>query len=176
LFGLTRPVILASVAVGVLLGAALFLLFIAGASTRLRLDGLNASLEGLPEPAGRHETANGLITRLAARPLFTLATGPNAAQDVAVTLTGVAISRQGSSGLVAIGGDAPQWLALGATRNGVTMVEVHAAKIVVDTPAGLKEVRLWEKPAGGDQSSAASHGTTGGAAALSATQAHASSP
>jgi hypothetical protein len=45
--------------------------------------------------------------------------------------------------LVTIGGNPPEWLALGATKGGVTLSEIGATKIVVDTATGFKEVRLW---------------------------------
>jgi hypothetical protein len=78
-------------------------------------------------------------------PIFALTTGHGAVSDVSVRLDGLAISRKSQSALIAVNGQPAQWLALGATRDGVTLMEVHPTKVVLDTAIGFKAVALGQQ-------------------------------
>jgi hypothetical protein len=60
-----------------------------------------------------------------------------------VRLDGLAISPKSSSALLSIAGKPAAWTSLGATSEGVTLMDVKADKVVVDTVVGFKEVPLW---------------------------------
>jgi hypothetical protein len=148
---LRRPIVPAGGAFGLLLAAVIFLLFGARASSVSRLDDLDARLTKDRLEESRAPSSSAVLSRLIAKPVFALTTGPGALPDVAVTLTGVAIGPQKTAALISVGGGPVQWLALGATRDGVTLTQVQASKVVVDTPIGFKEVRLWDQVSTGAQ-------------------------
>ena len=62
--------------------------------------------------------------------------------SIAVALQGISISPIRRAALVSIGGAEPDWLDLGQTRDGVTLVDVQPSKITVDTDGGTKEVQF----------------------------------
>ena len=67
-----------------------------------------------------------------------------AGSPVAVTLQGVSIEPGRRAALVSLDGAASDWLDLGETRDGVTLVDVQPSKITVDTDVGTKEVEFGQ--------------------------------
>ena len=67
-----------------------------------------------------------------------------------VRLDGLSRTRRRTAALLAFGSGPSQWVSLGATIEGVTLVEVGEAKVVLETVAGRQVLGL------GDSTSAAS--------------------
>ncbi|MDR3511013.1 MAG: hypothetical protein P4L73_05225 [Caulobacteraceae bacterium] len=140
---LRSPLILGAAPAGLALAALAW--FVVRAGSGADLDNLDARLAQIKSPAVR-----GLVVQadpsaaLAATPLFALTTGPGAAQDVTVQLQGLAITPRRKAALVAIGGKPADWLDLGATRDGVTLMAIRANQIEVDTAIAFKTVGLWD--------------------------------
>ena len=126
---------------GALLGA-LFWMAFGGASSaddRLQQDQVRLSAIRLLVP---QSPADDLTADAGSHPLFALTTGPGAIADVAVSLLGVARTPKGAAALLAIGGGQADWLDLGKSRGGVTLSEVSASGVVLETALGRKEVEL----------------------------------
>lgn len=109
------------------------------------LDGLDAKLAALkPKPSRVSASSTDLSARLASTPLFALTTGPGAVAETAVQLQGLAITPVRKAALISIGGKPSDWLELGATRDGVTLMAIQSSKVTVDTATGFKDVGLWD--------------------------------
>jgi hypothetical protein len=143
---------------GLVAGAAGWLLFSHGASAAARVAALQDRAQALAAPrAGFSSTGAGQVAL--ARPIFALTAGPHPVADTIVVLSGIQRTPAHTAALLSINGKPADWLELGATRDDVTLVEVQAGKVVVDTPTDLKEVVLGAKPTsatpGGQPASAA---------------------
>ena len=150
MLSLRARLIAGGLAAGVALGALLWLTLDKGAPMTARLDDLQSRLSAMRAPTA--PTASFVDTgSLAAAPIFVMTTGPGAVTEPTILLQGLARTPRRSAALLAINGKPAAWLELGATVDGVTLQEVGASKVVVDTVTGLKEVSLGEKtaPAGG---------------------------
>jgi hypothetical protein len=132
---------------GLVLAAAVWLVFRLSGAVIAPIGDLQVRLAANRPPAAPVVVPNGAAARAVAAPLFALTTGPGAVSDVAVRLDGLAISPHGQSALVSINNQPAQWLALGATRDGVTLTEVHPSKVVLDTAIGFKEVAVGQQAA-----------------------------
>jgi len=88
-----------------------------------------------------------LISRIAAAPIFALTTGPGAVTETQVQLEGLAITPKSKAALLVVDGKAATWYDLGASRDGITVMEIGASRVTVDTATGFKEVGLFDKPA-----------------------------
>lgn len=108
-------------------------------------------------------TASAPLAALNASPLFALATGPHPAADPAVRLDGLARFGGQQSALISVDGKPAEWLARGATRDGVTLIEVRGGRALLDTALGFKEVALGQTSGA---AGAASSGSGPGAPAL----------
>jgi hypothetical protein len=140
--------ILGAAPAGLAFTALAWLVFRGGGMVVGPLDGLQARLAAdRPAPARTTIAPVEAAARAIASPLFALTTGPGAVSDVSVRLDGLAISPRGQSALLSIGGKPADWLALGASRDGVTLMEVHASKVILDTAIGFKEVTLGQSSA-----------------------------
>ena len=84
------------------------------------------------------------VADLVSSPIFSLVLGAAAQPVPAIRLDGVSLSRQRTAALVSIGGATAEWLRPGDSRSDITLKQVAAAKIVVDTPSGVKEVALGQ--------------------------------
>ena len=148
MFDRRSPLILGAAPLGLALAAICWLLFGAHASALTRLDDLNTRLGAAKPAGGLHVLVSGADPALPAlaTPLFALSTGPGAAADVAVRLDGLAITPSRRAALISIGGKPADWLEVGATRDGVTLMEVHATKVTLDTAVGFKDIDLWQGP------------------------------
>ncbi len=93
-----------------------------------------------------------IISDLAATPLFALSVGPSAVRPPLVRLEGVSRSARRTAALLSIDGRPSQWLALGETRDGVTLQTVGVAQASVDTVLGEVTVELGRSVGGEPQS------------------------
>jgi hypothetical protein len=147
LFAARTPLIAGAGLVGLVLAAALWLVLRLGGMVVAQIDDLQTRLAADRPPAAPIAASGGAAARALTAPIFALTTGPGAVTDVPLRLDGLAISPRGQSALIAINGQPAEWLALGATRDGVTLMEVHASKVVVDTAIGFKDVALGQQSA-----------------------------
>ncbi|MGA0601543.1 hypothetical protein ACO2Q3_12640 [Caulobacter sp. KR2-114] len=129
---------------GLALGALCWLAFARGAPAAERMDALQERIDGLRAPASASQTAFD-AANLSAAPIFALTTGPGAVSDPVLALQGIAKAGGRASALLTIDGKPPEWLSEGQTRDGVTLQEVRAASVLVDTVTGTKEVALGQK-------------------------------
>ena len=147
--------------------AALMWLALGGHSRPLaRLDGLEKRLAALPATASERATSNSddVVGRILAAPLFALTSGPGAVSDVTLRLDGVAITAGRKAALISIGGKPSVWLTVGASQDGVTVIDVQSAKVTLDTATGFRELPL------GDAAASAGPAPLVGPAASSAPQ------
>ena len=135
---------------GLILALGLWLVFGRHPQSLDDIAGLDARLAAArPVVAGRSMALDALAARALATPVFALTTGPGAVADIPVTLSGIALTRTRRAVLVSIGGKPADWLALGATRDGVTLMAVTGAGATVDTPTGFKTLSFSDNTAGG---------------------------
>ena len=146
MFDRRSPLILGAAPLGLVLAAIAWLLFGAHASALPRLEDLTARLVATNANGGLHVLVVGAdpVQPALATPLFALASGSGAAADVPVRLDGLSITPGRRAALISIGGKPADWLEVGATRDGVTLMEVHPTKVTLDTAAGFKDVDLWQ--------------------------------
>lgn len=146
---LRSPLAPISGAIGLVL-ASLLWLALAGHSRALsRLDGFEQRLAAMPAAGlGRAAaTQDDLAGRILAAPLFALTSGPGAVGDVALRLDGVAITAGRKAALISIGGKPSVWLSVGASQDGVTLMDVQSAKATLDTATGFRELLLGDTAA-----------------------------
>ncbi len=129
---------------GLVLGALAWVVLGKGAAASERLDDLQGRLEALRPPALVASASIDPAT-LASAPLFALTTGPGAVSEPAIALQGLAKAPGRAAALLSIDGKPADWLAEGATRDGVTVQEVRASSVLVDTVTGTKEIALGQK-------------------------------
>lgn len=116
-----------------------------------RLETVEAKVVGLRGPRpGRFLGTDVGVAQLAATPLFALTVGPGAVPRPTLRLDGVVKSRARTAALIAIDDQQPDWLALGESRGGVTLLEVTASKAVVETLYGPQEVALGQRSGGSE--------------------------
>lgn len=137
-------IIIAAAPVGLVLGAAAW----AGAGgAGFAQASIETATSGFPRIATRSPRlafgAGGVASAIGA-PLFPIAGGKGGVVDPTVRLEGVARSPGRIAALLAVDAKPSAWLALGDTRDGVTLVEVLGSKVTVDTAWGTKEIRLGE--------------------------------
>jgi len=114
-----------------------------------QMAGVGARLDNV-RPVVNRAAANADVAaaaRALASPVFALTTGPGAVPDTPVALTGIAVTGTRKAALISIGGKPADWLDLGATRDGVTVMTINAAGVTVDTATGFKTVGLSSGPA-----------------------------
>jgi hypothetical protein len=63
-----------------------------------------------------------------------------------IRLIGISRSASRVAALVSIDGGAPEWLERGATKSGLTLLDVRSIRIVIDSLTGPREIGLWDKP------------------------------
>lgn len=128
---------------GLALGLALW--FVLGrANTAEAVEVLQGRLNALPLNARNTPAGASRVAGAIAKPLFALTTGPGAVAEVSIRLEGVARSPNRRAGLLSIAGQPPAWVEEGDAVNGIILQEVLGAKVVVDTPLGLREVKLGQ--------------------------------
>jgi hypothetical protein len=136
------PVILALPPIVLALGLALWLA--TGRNSFVdRTRDLQIRMEAIrlaPLPSGQAQRVADAI----ARPLFALTTGPGAVTEAVLRLEGVARSPARQSALISINGKPARWIERGETVDDITLEDVTAGKVVVDTPIGVREVKLGQ--------------------------------
>jgi hypothetical protein len=100
---------------------------------------LQTRLAAAKPPVLNADTTDELV-RAASAPLFGLTGGPGS--DVQLRLDGLAITPGSKAALISINGKPADWLDLGATRDGVTLLDVQPLKVTLDTATGFKEVTI----------------------------------
>jgi len=161
LLNLRDPIVLAAAPAGIVLAALAWFVADGRGSAIQPLDRLDARLAATRPDAPRvNLDGSRALSEAVAAPLFVLNAGPGAVADPSVRLDGIAISPRSSMALLSVNGQPSSWTSLGASRDGFMLTEVHADRVVIDTPVAFKEVSLWS--ATGSQ--AAASGPTPGAA------------
>lgn len=145
------PLILGALPAGVLLASLAW--FVAGGGSSAA-DDVTAVQERLDTALPVATTRAGFdsATQVLKSPLFALADGPVA--EVAVRLDGLARSSRRIAALLSIGGKPAEWLALGESRDGVTLQNVLSNKALIETANGEREVMLGVPNAPGGASAA----------------------
>lgn len=137
---LRSPLVLGAPAVGLALACAGWLVLGGAARITGPLDEMQTQLNAAP--AGRAllgvSSESAVATALAA-PLFV-----SSAAEIPVRLQGLARTPRRAAALLSINGGPPQWLSQGATREGVTLVQVLSTRVVIDSRAGRSTVLLGE--------------------------------
>ena len=157
-----RMLLLAAIPAGLLLGAALWILFGGSSSAEDRIGGFEARLSAVRLSKPVRTPPDGALAEASARPLFALTTGPGAVTEEAVRLDGLARSSRGAAALLSINGGPAQWLERGGSRDGVTLSQVLDSKVVIDTALGSKDVMLTDRPAPEPSTGAAPAGPPAG--------------
>ncbi|MDR3509246.1 MAG: hypothetical protein P4L64_15235 [Caulobacteraceae bacterium] len=136
---------------GLVAASLLWLVFGAHTHALGQLDQIDQRLAAIGPPQARASLGqDDAAARALATPLFALTTGPGAVSDVPIRLEGLAITPGRKAALVAINGKPAKWMAVGASEEGVTVMDVQSSKVTLDTATGFKEVGLWDKAAGPD--------------------------
>ena len=102
-----------------------------------------------PAPALQRTTlvdSSADLARISGNPMFALTVGPSAVTEPQLQLEGLAITPKGRSALLSVDGKPASWFELGATRDGVTLIDVQASHVTVDTATRLRDVGLFDKP------------------------------
>jgi hypothetical protein len=130
------------------LAAGVLAWFVAGGANAggARLGAVAEQLDGLraPRPAAAAPPMAD-IAGLSANPLFALTTGPGARPQPVVRVDGLVRARGRVAALVSVDDKPADWLRLGDTRDGVTLIEVQGSGVVVDTLYGPQNVGLGER-------------------------------
>lgn len=156
MFSLRTPLIGAGSAGGLFLGAVAWLTLGRGGPAAERLEDLQNRLEAIKAPAVVAAAVD--PSNLSSSPVFAMTTGPGAVTEPTLALQGLSKTPSHSAALIAIDGKPADWLAEGASRDGVTVLEVRTRSVMVDTVTGSKEISLGQKsgPANGSAATATS--------------------
>lgn len=137
---LRSPLVLGAAPAGLALACIGWLLLGGSARVVAPLDQLQGRLEAAPagrSPAGASSGA--AVSAALAAPLF----AANAA-EVPVRLDGLSRTPRRAAALLSINGGPAQWLGQGATREGMTLVQVLSTRVVIDSRSGRRMVALGE--------------------------------
>lgn len=80
--------------------------------------------------------------------LFPVFSGPGAAPEMTVLVQGIARSPLRTAALLSVNGAPAEWVGLGESVQGVVLEDVSSGGVTIDTPRGVREVRLGEGGAG----------------------------
>lgn len=136
------PLILGAPPAGLALACAVWLLFAAAGPAAKPLEEAEARLEQLPvsrRPAANPPTTAG---RIAGADLFGAMAPPPP-----VRLDGISKTRRRAAALLAFGEGPAQWVRLGSTIDGVTLVEVSDAEVWLETVSGRQALGLGDSTA-----------------------------
>jgi hypothetical protein len=141
LLDVRSPVILGAAPAGLALACLGWLVLSGGAGVIGPVDELDARLAALPVARATAVVA----------PAAVGAGGPGVfattAQTAVVRLDGISRTPRRAAALLAFNGGAAQWVAVGATQDGVTLVEIGRSKIVIETASGRQTITLGESSA-----------------------------
>lgn len=141
---LRSPLILGAVPVGLAVGTLAWLVLGGEKPVVGPVQAVEAGLNALSTPAHRTEATGPEAAEALVTPLFASASLAPVGPDVTVKVFGIARTPSGSSALVSINNGPIQWLAVGASKDGISMQEVTASGVVIETPGGTREVALGE--------------------------------
>lgn len=132
-----------------------------------RLSELEMRLAALPGRVAANAAPVSItpVAGLVASPLFLMTVGPGAVSEPSVRVEGVSVSRRRSAALLSIGDAPAEWMVVGDTRGGVTLLQVGSGGAVVETVLGSKDVALGERAAGSGAASASPPPAVGPASA-----------
>lgn len=140
--------ILAGVPAGLLAGLLAWMAAGGSSAGEATLASVESQLMGLRSPPPERVAGVLGVAELASTPIFPMTVGPGAVIQPSLRLDGVAVTPRHSAALLAIDGKPAQWIALGDSREGVTVSAVSGSKAVVDTIVGDVVVELG-RTAGG---------------------------
>jgi len=142
LLDLKSPLILGAAPAGLAVACAGWLLLAGGGPGAKPLDAAEARLARLPPAVRSAATAPTATASGVGAELFTITAPPP------VRLDGVSRTRRRAAALLAFGSHPAQWVSLGATIEGVTLVEVADARVTLETVVGRQELGLGESTSG----------------------------
>ena len=154
-----RAFLVVSAATGVAIAAAVSLIAV-GQPQAKELAALNGRAASVAARPPKDDAGFSSVQLLSAPPLFPVLSGPNAPADIPVSLQGIARSPGRTAALLSIGGQPSEWLALGESRDGVTLEDVASSSVKIDTPRGSRALQL---AIGGAPSDGPTAGSLGGA-------------
>jgi hypothetical protein len=134
-----RKLILSAAPVGLVLGAAIWLVIGRGGPRAEALEQVQTELSRM-RPANARPSARSGQLALATAPMFGPAPGEIIAPEATVSLQGVVRTPRRQAALVAINGKAPEWLGVGETRDGVTLESLSTSSITVVMANGAREI------------------------------------
>lgn len=137
---LRSPLVLVAAPVGLALACAGWLVLGGAGRVTAPVDEMQTQLNAMP--AGRPlagPTAASAVSAALAAPLYS-----TSGAQVVVRLEGLARTPRRAAALVSINGGPALWLSQGATRDGVTLVQVLSTRVVIDSRAGRAAVSLGE--------------------------------
>jgi poly-gamma-glutamate capsule biosynthesis protein CapA/YwtB (metallophosphatase superfamily) len=106
---------------------------------------LESAFTALPNHARTLEVyAPDPVAQAIAAPLFASTAAANTAPDVAVRVLGLASTPERKAALLSINNAPAEWVDLGAARAGVTVRELDASKVTLETPGGVRDLALGE--------------------------------
>ena len=138
-----RETIVLSAAGGVAVACAASLAF-AGRSEAAAIQRLDQRVGAVAIRTSRPGATPQIRVLANAPPLFPVLSGARAAPEVAVRREGVARTPQRTAALVAINGAPAAWLALGETRDGVTVEDVAESSVTLGTARGPRTIALGQ--------------------------------
>ena len=129
-----------ALAAGLAAGAAAWAVLGSGAADQQRLAADQAELGKLKAPGRPPSILGALVADAIAHPIFTLTTGPGAQTEPVIRVSGLSRTPVHRAALVSVNGGNAEWLDVGETSAGVTLLDVDGSKAVVETAFGRKEV------------------------------------
>lgn len=137
---------MAAVPAGVVAGLLAWMAAGGASATTSRLAAAQKSVAALriPKPY-TSATAPSDLSGMVSAPFFAMTTGPGAIPEPQIQVQGLVRSPRRTAALLAINGQAAEWLARGEIRDGVMLVEVSGSKAILDTVFGEQVVALGER-------------------------------
>lgn len=152
---LKSPLIFGAVPGGLALACAGWLLFAAGGPAAKPLEAAEAGLAQLPAPRSA-ATSPSEPSASAGGDLFAAVPPPPV-----VRLDGISKTRRRTAALLTFGNGPAQWVSIGATVDGVTLVAVSDADATLETVAGREALALGQSTTPASPSQASASGPVG---------------
>jgi hypothetical protein len=140
------PIILLAVPAGLAAGALAWFAAGGASASATRLDPLRSAISIVRRSHAQAVNSPLVdIGDLSSLPLLLLTTGPGAVPEPAVRLDGLVRTRARKAALLSVNDGPAEWLALGETRDGVSLQDVLGNHVQVETPYGLQIVAVGER-------------------------------
>lgn len=140
---LRSPMIIGAAPIGLALGALAWVVLGGEKPLMAPIQSMEAAFSTLETRRPRTLEPD-LTAQLATSSLFAWGGMAASQADVPVRVVGIARTPTGGAALLSVNDGPAEWLAVGASEGGVTLLRVDAAKVVIDTPGGSSEVELGE--------------------------------